>query len=76
MTSEAVELRIEQARAAKALKLADTLRAHGVTADRAERYDDDQRSRVADTAGTRIPSADTWEVVVLMLRLDETGDPE
>lgn len=67
MSFDPVQLRIEEKRTAKAFKLAAILHAHGVTSDRARRYDDRQRSRVAATAGTRVPSTDTWDQAVLIL---------
>lgn len=76
MSFDPVELRVEEQRTAKALKLADTLASRGVTSDRARRYTADQRKRVGEAAGTRIPSEATWEVAVLILVNRELNDAD
>ena len=59
--------RITEGRAYKASKLAESLRAHGVDADRAVRLREVERRYAEKEAGIRKASDDTWRQVFNML---------
>ena len=58
-------------RTAKALRLADVLRAHGADADQVEAMPAAGWAMAADLAGTKPPSVETQQTVVALLRHDE-----
>jgi hypothetical protein len=62
---------IIDARVAKAIRLADVLRAHQTTAAEARALPEETWVTIADLAGVRLPSAETRAVVVTILGVAE-----
>lgn len=58
------------ARTAKASKMANVLIAHGADAETVAALPAKGRRMVAELAGTRLPSEETWALIVEMVRAD------
>lgn len=58
-----------EGRIRKARKLADELERRGVSEDAADAYDRAERNALARDLGVRVPSDETWALVVADLRL-------
>lgn len=67
MTVPAYVERMHESRRMKAATLVGALRAGGFTAAEAVHFDRQQRAMIAQVARTRVPSNDTWRLVVSML---------
>jgi len=61
------------ARERKAAKIADALQKIGITSDEAATATENEYGMAAELAGTKVPSAATWAVVVDMLRRSQAG---
>jgi hypothetical protein len=63
----------QQARVIKAARLADALALNGVRSADAATYSEPAREALARAVGVRIPSAETWRLVVADLVLREAA---